>query len=170
MRTADVPHGGNASLPVGAAAGVLSTMAMDVGGLLLAPVLRAKPLRPALLGRWIAHLLRGRVRHQDITTATPIQLETVLGAISHYAIGAILGGGYTLTLRTLLGGRIALPSAIGYGTATTAFAWFALFPSMGFGVMASRARHQKLLELSLLNHAIFGLALGMSIRRLNRAG
>lgn len=36
--------------------------------------------------------------------------------------------------------------------------------------MASRARHQKLLELSLLNHAIFGLALGMSIRRLNRAG
>lgn len=158
--------GPNPSVATGAVAGVLGTAAIDVGARLLAPTLGAQPLHPALLGRWSAHLLNGRVRHYDITTATAVPGEAVVGAITHYAIGVALGSGYVLTLRLRRTGLVSLPSAIGYGTATTAFAWFALFPSMGFGVIACHARQRKLLQLSLLNHAIFGLGLGMSIRRL----
>lgn len=71
---------------------------MDLGAQLAARLLRAQPLHPALLGRLVGHLPRGSIRHHDITTATEVKGEAMLGAVTHYAIGAVLGTGYTLIL------------------------------------------------------------------------
>jgi hypothetical protein len=46
----------------------------------------------ALVGRWIAHLLRGRFAHAAIAKAEPVAFELGLGWVTHYAIGIAYAG------------------------------------------------------------------------------
>jgi hypothetical protein len=59
-------------------------------------------------------------------------------------------------------------SAILYGTATTVFPWFLMFPSQGMGWLGRDAPGDgHLARVSLFNHIIFGLgiALWMAVMR-----
>jgi hypothetical protein len=59
-------------------------------------------------------------------------------------------------------------SAILYGTATTIFPWFLMFPSQGMGWLGRDAPGDAhLTRVSLFNHIIFGLgiALWMAVMR-----
>ena len=122
---------------------------------------------PDLIGRWIGYLLRGKFRHTDILQTPPLRGELVLGLAAHYLIGIVL----TLVYLGLLVVAHATPtalSAILYGTATTVFPWFLMFPSQGMGWLGQDAPGDAhLARVSLFNHIIFGLgiALWMAVMR-----
>jgi len=75
------------------------------------------------LGRWVAHMRRGRFRHTEIATAPAVRGEAAIGIATHYAIGLTLGAGYWLLLRAASTPRSSIPLALAYGTATTVFSW-----------------------------------------------
>src|SRR5262249_15230391 len=120
-----------------------------------------------LIGRWIGYLLRGQYRHTDILQTPPLRGELVWGLAAHYSIGIVL----TLVYLGLLVVAHATPtvlSAILYGTATTVFPWFLMFPSQGMGWLGRDAPGDgHLARISLFNHIIFGLgiALWMAVMR-----
>ena len=45
-----------------------------------------------LIGRWVGHLLRGRLAHVAIARAEPIPGELALGWLTHYAVGVGFAG------------------------------------------------------------------------------
>ena len=148
-----------------ALAGLLATVGMDLGALgIFAPLFGTKGLGPRNLGRWIGHMRAGRFTHDDIAAATPIAHEAAIGVAAHYATGLTLGAGYGLLLRAAQPQRSSVPLATAYGTATTALAWFLLFPACGLGAMGLRRGDVRLPALALCNHAVFGLSLGTASR------
>lgn len=147
-------------------AGMLATVVMDViGRTLIAPVLDIQAPSPEALGRWIGHMRNRRFVHRDIALAQPVAGEAALGILAHYAIGLTLGVGYGLLLRARHSARTSLPLALSYGTATTAFSWLVMFPATGQGALGRRGG-RKLPVLSLLNHTVYGLALGITVAKL----
>jgi hypothetical protein len=150
---------------VGLTVGILATVTMDVVGVIALRIGIAGrgPRRtgPDLIGRWIGYLLRGKFRHTDILQTPPLRGELVLGLAAHYLIGIVL----TLVYLGLLVVAHATPtalSAILYGTATTVFPWFLMFPSQGMGWLGRDAPGNALLaRVSLFNHIIFGLGIAL---------
>jgi hypothetical protein len=155
---------GPPSLARAGLAGLLATLAMDVGArMIIAPVLGFSAPGPKYFGRWVGHMRTGRFVHDDIATAAPIEHEAAIGIVAHYAIGVTLGEGYGLLLRVRGRRGDSLRLALVYGTATTAFPWFLLFPATGQGALGRRAG-ARLSVLSLLNHVVYGLGLGSATR------
>lgn len=151
---------GTLSLSRAALAAVPATLAMDVGTrAILAPALGLQAPGPRELGRWIGHMPHGRFRHPDIATAPVVRGEAVIGILTHYAIGLTLGAGYGLLLRAGRARRSSIPLALAYGTATTGFSWFVMFPATGKGAIRY-GENPKLAVFSLCNHIVYGLALG----------
>jgi hypothetical protein len=112
----------------------------------------------AMVGRWIAHLARGRFRHDAI--ATPVGGEAAIGWFAHYAIGA----GFAFLLPAFFGTHwlrqpTLLPALlVGVGTVLAPF--LVMQPAMGAGFAASRAPRPDAARLqSVLNHLVFGLGL-----------
>jgi hypothetical protein len=114
-----------------------------------------------LIGRWIGYLLRGKFRHTDILQTPPLRGELVLGLAAHYLIGIVLTLVY-LGLLVVAHARPTALSAILYGTATTVFPWFLMFPSQGMGWLGRDAPGDAhLARVSLFNHIIFGLGIAL---------
>jgi hypothetical protein len=99
----------------------------------IAPALGVDALGPQSLGRWVGHMRHGRFTHQDIADAPAIPHEAAIGIVAHYTIGLTLSTLYALLLRASKTRRGSLPIALAYGTATTIFSWFAMFPATGKG-------------------------------------
>lgn len=146
------------------AVGALATLTMDIGALLgqrLFQIGGDGPRRtgPDILGRWVGYLARGRTTHRDILLAQPLTAEVPVGFLAHYLIGIALTFVYFLVLAGAGWGSSPW-LAVGYGVATSVFAWFLMFPSQGYGVFGARAPEPaRLTRASLYNHAIFGLGL-----------
>jgi hypothetical protein len=106
-----------------------------------------------LVGRWIAHMPRGRVRHASIAAAMPARAERHIGWSTHYLIGMA----FALLLPAFWGaGWIQHPTllpALIFGVATVAAPFLVMQPAMGLRPSAA-ARLQ-----SLITHAMFGLGL-----------
>jgi len=145
--------------------GILATVTMDVVAViaLRLGIAGRGPRRtgPDLIGRWIGYLLRGKFRHTDILQTPPLRGELLLGLAGHYSIGIVL----TLVYVGLVVAGRATPtalSAILYGTATTVFPWFLMFPSQGMGWLGRDAPgNAHLARVSLFNHIVFGLGLAL---------
>jgi len=150
---------------VGLIVGILATVTMDVVAMmaLRLGIAGRGPRRtgPDLIGRWVGYLLRGKFRHTDILETPPLRGELALGLVAHYLIGIVL----TLVYVGLLVVAHATPtalSAILYGTATTVFPWFLMFPSQGMGWLGRDAPgNAYLARVSLFNHIIFGLGIAL---------
>jgi hypothetical protein len=150
---------------VGLIVGILATVTMDIVAViaLRLGIAGRGPRRsgPDLIGRWIGYLLRGKFRHADILQTPPLRGELVLGLVGHYSIGIVL----TLVYLGLLVVAHATPtalSAILYGTATTVFPWFLMFPSQGMGWLGRDAPGDAHLpRASLFNHIIFGVGIAL---------
>jgi len=150
---------------VGVMVGIVATVTMDVVAMiaLRLGIVGRGPRRtgPHLIGRWIGYLLQGKFRHTDIVQAPPLRGERVWGLAAHYSIGIVL----TLVYLGLLIVAHATPTAVSailYGTATTVFPWFVMFPSQGMGWLGLDAPGDAhLARVSLFNHIIFGLALAL---------
>lgn len=114
----------------------------------------------AFIGRWVGHLLQGRVAHASIAKAPPVAGEAALGWLAHYAVGIAFA---TLLVAVAGSGWLSAPTpwpAIGVGIATVLMPWFVMQPAMGAGIAASKtpAPFQNRLR-SLVNHTVFGIGL-----------
>jgi len=113
-----------------------------------------------LVGRWLAYIPRGRLRHDSIAAARPVNGERLIGWTAHYLIGisfaAILLGIWGLEwLR-----QPTLAPALAVGIGTVAAPFLLMQPGMGAGIAASRTPRPAAARLqSLITHAIFGLGL-----------
>lgn len=138
--------------------GVGATAFMD-----LASILRARLGAPlpdyGLVGRWLAHAARGRVRHEAIAKSPAIEGEAVIGWGAHYLIGI----GYAALLLIVWPGWAAQPTlvpALLVGVGTVLAPFLVMQPGMGAGFFASRTPNPNAARLrSLITHALFGFGL-----------
>jgi hypothetical protein len=114
----------------------------------------------ALVGRWLAHMPRGRFRHDSIAASSPVHHEGLIGWTAHYAIGVV----FAAVLPVLWGtGWICRPTIgpamiVGIGSVVAPF--LLMQPGMGAGIAASRTPRPAVARVrSFANHAIFGLGL-----------
>ncbi len=113
-----------------------------------------------LVGRWIAHMPRGRFRHDAIAAASPVRGERLVGWSAHYLIGVA----FAAILPALWGPAWLEHPTIGpalmVGVGTVAAPFLVMQPGMGAGIAASRTPRPAAARIqSLLTHAVFGLGL-----------
>jgi hypothetical protein len=171
----------------GAFAGLFGTWCMDRFG----AVLRKRGIISGVSGsdfsKWLFWLARGKWKHTDISQSPAAVLSSRIAIGVHYGIGAVLGVVYACLhwvarfeqgiLRTVSSAstdaidltwlsRLGfLPCALLYGLATCVFAWFLMFPSMGYGAFGARGPARlKLFRTSLINHAVYGIGLGIFLK------
>lgn len=142
--------------------GVGATVAMDLW-LLLLQRLGVPTQNFAMIGRWAAHLLRGRWWHAPISASPRAANELALGWLVHYAVGI----GFAAVLVALAGpGWLDQPSlsiALVFGLVTVLVPFLVMQPAMGQGIAASRTPMPLQNRLrSLANHTVFGLGLYLS--------
>ena len=142
--------------------GVLATLVMDVGSMLVRATRLTAGVPPKLIGKWFAALFHGRLIHADIAASSeiPLRLPQVLAV--HYGIGIALAGVFAALCAWQTPQRGTFSFALGFGLLTTVFAWFLMLPAMGWGIAGTRGPEQLLLaRTSLVNHAIYGLGLAL---------
>ena len=150
------------NLSLTASIGIGATLVMDAWLMLLK--YRGVPtLNFAFIGRWVGHLLRGKLAHPAIAKAQPIRGELALGWLLHYATGIAFAGlllaiqGMDWALRPTL-----LPALL-IGVGTVLIPLLVIQPAMGTGFASAKTPTPlKNCGKSLLNHAMFGLGLYLS--------
>lgn len=141
--------------------GTVATLVMDALAIVFG---KAKIINqligPHVVGRWTLYIFRGKFFHQDINTTPALKHEKMVSLLSHYIIGIALAGVYLL-LESVEPAIYYRPwVALIYGLATVVLPWFWLHPSIGLGVLASKApRRSPYIIASLVNHTDFGLGL-----------
>lgn len=139
--------------------GIGATLVMDLW-LALLQRFGAATLNFDLVGRWVGHLFRGRVRHNTIRESSRIPGERVLGWLTHYAVGIAFGG---ILVASQSPHWLHNPSpwpALAVGMATVMAPLFIMQPAMGYGWASSKTPSPiKSCFRSVANHAVFGLGL-----------
>jgi Protein of unknown function (DUF2938) len=140
--------------------GLGATVIFDLWGLLLNRAAGIPLPNWALVGRWFAHLPRGRFHHANIAETPPVANERATGWFAHYAVGV------SFALATLLIGGAdwakapTWPLPLLVGLVTVGCGWFILQPGMGAGIAASKKPNAY--QIRLLNiaaHTVFGVAM-----------
>lgn len=139
--------------------GVAGTLAMDLWALFLGALGQPRP-NWAMPGRWLGHVFRGRLFHEDIGKAEPVPGELGLGWALHYGVGVIYGVAFVLLAgRDWVEAPTFLPLWV-FSLLTIAAGWFLLQPGMGLGWAASRtASPGRVRAMGLVAHTVF--AVGM---------
>lgn len=140
--------------------GIGATLVMDLWGFARKPLLGLAPPDYGMVGRWIAHMGRGRFRHASIAAAPAVRAERLIGWAAHYLIGiafaAMLIGIWGLAWVR----QPSLGPALIVGICTVAAPFLLMQPGMGAGIAASRTPRPAAARLqSLITHAIFGIGL-----------
>jgi hypothetical protein len=144
----------------GVVAGAIATLVMDVLNLAAVRVGLALPVRHRTIGRVTGGWLAGRFANDGPEALPAFRGDLAWGVAAHYLIGGALGVVYVAACAAWLGGPGSLAWALGYGAATTVFAWFLMFPSLGLGVFGLASPHGVRLPVSsLVNHLLYGLGL-----------
>lgn len=142
--------------------GIAATACMDLW-LLLLKRLGLPTLNFAFIGRWAGHLLRGRIAHEAIARAEPVQGELAWGWLVHYGVGIAFAGLLVLTQGMAWVTEPTPLPALLLGAATVALPLLVMQPAMGAGFASSRtATPLKNCLRSLANHLVFGLGLYLS--------
>ena len=147
-------------LVAGVVMGLVATAMMDAWAVLLRRSAGVPMPNWAMVGRWAAHLARGRVFHDDIGQATSVEGEHAIGWVFHYAVGVIYG----VVLAFLMGPAwLAAPTfapAWGFSMLMLGFGWFLLQPGLGLGWAAAKTPNPaKARVLGLVAHTVFGAGL-----------
>jgi len=114
----------------------------------------------ALVGRWLAHMPKGRWWHNPIQRSTAMGHERLLGWLAHY----VLGVGFALLLALWVGAawlqQPTLWPALVFGLASVVVPWCVMQPAFGAGIAASRMPKPWRARLqSLSTHSVFGAGL-----------
>ena len=111
-------------------------------------------------GRWFAHLLRGRIAHQDIARTAPDAGETAIGWAFHYGVGILFAAVLLAVWGTGWARNPTFLPALIVGLATVGCGWFVLQPGMGMGVAASRRPNATQIRLlNIAGHTVFAIGL-----------
>jgi hypothetical protein len=140
--------------------GVGATAVIDLWAIARKCLLGIPPPNYGLVGRWLAHMAGGRIRHDSIAAASPVHGERLIGWTAHYLIGisfaAILPGIWGFTWMH----HPTLWPALVIGIGTVAAPFLVMQPGMGAGIAANRTPRPAVARFhSLVTHAIFGLGL-----------
>ena len=140
--------------------GAAATAVMDLWGIARKRLLGMAPADYGLVGRWFAHMARGRFRHDRIAEAAPIDGERLIGWTVHYATGIA----FAAVLLAVWGldwiRNPTLGPALIVGMGSVAAPFLLMQPGMGAGIAASRTPRPNAARLqSLVTHAVFGLGL-----------
>lgn len=140
--------------------GLVATAVMDIWGLVRKPLLGIPAADYRLVGRWVAHLARGRFHHPSIAKTPAAPRETLLGWGAHYALGL----GFAVVFVSVAGeywlADPALLPALAFGVITVIVPFGVMQPAMGLGFAASRTPRPIAARVqSLVTHAVFGLGL-----------
>ncbi len=140
--------------------GIGATASIDLWAVARRRLLGVPPPNYGLVGRWLAHIPRGRLVHPSITTAEPVPHERLIGWTAHYLIGIA----YAFILTGVWGPAwIQDPTPgpaliVGLGTVVAPF--FVMQPAMGAGIASRRTPRPGVARLhSLVMHGMFGLGL-----------
>jgi hypothetical protein len=144
--------------------GVGATLVMDAWAALLRR-LGIPSLNFAMLGRWVGHLPRGRLVHESIARAAPIEGELALGWATHYAIGISFAALLLATFGLEWAHAPTLPPALLVGVSTVAAPLLVLQPALGAGIASRKTATPLRSSLkSLATHTVFGLGLYLAAR------
>lgn len=152
--------GGIAVLMTGILMGLGGTVAMDLWALILERAgVQGRP-DWAMPGRWLGHVPRGRLFHDDIGRAAVVRGERGLGWALHYGVGIVYGVVFVaLAGAGWMAEKPFLP-VWAFSIATIAAGWFLLQPGMGLGWAASRtAAPGRARIMGLVAHTVFGLGM-----------
>lgn len=145
------------------AIGVGATALLDLWALFLNRAFGLPLANWAMVGRWFAHLPRGRFMHDTIADTPPVSNELAIGWIMHYLIGALFAGIVLLFWGLDWARNPTLIPALIVGVVTVGCGWFILQPGMGFGLAASKRPNANQVRLiGLINHVVFGLGLWLA--------
>ncbi|SMG00578.1 DUF2938 domain-containing protein [Burkholderia singularis] len=138
--------------------GTGATAATDVWAIVRRRWFGVVPLDYGLVGRWLAHVARGRFFHDAIALSPRVRCERAIGWLAHYLIGigfaAVLLAGWGLGWVC----RPTLAPALIVGIGSIAAPFFVMQPGMGAGVAASRTPRPALARLhSLMTHGVLGV-------------
>ncbi len=141
-------------------AGVFATIVLDIWQRVLHRVGGIPPTNWGIVGRWFAHMPRGRFVHEAIADAEPVANEAVIGWVMHYLIGVIYGLVYLGIVVILPGGMPTLLNGFVFGLASVVIPWFLMQPALGVGVMGSKAPNPAVPRYgALAAHVLYGVAL-----------
>jgi hypothetical protein len=140
--------------------GIGATLLLDLFALARAKATATPAPDYALVGRWLAHVVRGRLIHAAIARSAPVSGEAVIGWTAHYTIGicfaAVLVAGFGAEWTQ----APALIPALIVGVGSIAAPFLIMQPGMGLGLFARRTPNPRAARLrSLTTHLIFGFAL-----------
>ncbi|MBT4235950.1 MAG: DUF2938 domain-containing protein [Marinovum sp.] len=147
-------------LYTGALMGLGATVLIDLWALVLQRLARVALPNWAMVGRWVMHLPRGRLFHENIAAAQPMPKERQIGWVFHYFVGVVYGVFFALLAGPdWISAPTFLPVFI-YALLTIVGGWFLLHPGLGLGWAVSKAENpNKVRILGLLSHSVFGLGL-----------
>ncbi|MGH8516828.1 MAG: DUF2938 domain-containing protein [Panacagrimonas sp.] len=141
------------------AIGCGATLVMDVW-LVMLRRLGVRTASFGMIGRWIAHIFRGRFVHASIAKSDPVRGEDALGWVVHYAIGIVFA---SLLVAMTGTGWIEAPTAapaILFGVISVAAPLLVMQPAMGSGFLASKTPTPMAnCVRSVVNHGVFGAGL-----------
>lgn len=144
----------------GALIGILATIGMDLWAAFAKHVLHLPTTHWNMVGRWFAHLPRGKFFHHPIANSPPVTNELAIGWIAHYATGIVYGVAYLAIVQLLLSATPSLGSALLFGLVTLVAPWLIMQPGMGLGVFAIKAPKPGVTRLvNLSMHLVFGACL-----------
>lgn len=136
--------------------GTLATALLD-SWILLLKRLNVPALDMALLGRWIGHLLRGRLTRGPIAGAAKVRGEGAIGWAAHYGIGVVFAALFVAAAGDAWMRQPTPLPALLFGLATVAAPLFILQPALGAGIASSRTRTPlRNVAKSVINHTVFG--------------
>ena len=78
-------------LYTGALMGLGATVLIDLWALVRQRLARVPLPNWAMVGRWVMHLLRGRLFHENIAAAQLMPKERQIGWVFHYFVGVVYG-------------------------------------------------------------------------------
>lgn len=140
--------------------GVGATLVMDAWGVVRNPLLRIPSPDYGLVGRWVAHMGRGRFRHEAIASAEPMPHETLIGWVVHYLTGIAFAALLVACVGTAWVEAPTVGPALLIGLGTAAVPFFVVQPALGAGIAASRTPRPNFARLqTLLTHGVFGMGL-----------
>jgi len=148
--------------------GVGATMVTDVWSIVRKRLFAIPPPNFGFVGRWVAHMARGRFHHDSIAAAAPVRGEVALGWSVHYAIGIA----FAFLLPAFWGPEWirnpTLNAALLVGVNTVVAPFFIMQPAMGAGFLASRTPNPPSARFhSMITHAMYGLGLYLTARTIS---
>ena len=143
--------------------GVGATVIMDIYAIILKHFFSIKSLDYGILGRLIGHFSHGQFYHKNITQATPIKGEKILGWTAHYLIGITFSALLLFIWGIEWTQNPTIFPALTIGIITVLAPFFILQPAFGFGIASSKTLNPKVARMkSLLTHTVYGLGLYLS--------